>query len=101
MATAVRGELNAWEHLEVEADEFRELDVERVLVLDHRRGRGKVSRLELWPTQMQAVHVFHVREGKVVRLVAWRDRDRALTDLGLAPLAGYVDSPELEIQFDG
>ena len=32
-----------WDDLRVEADEYRELDAERVLVLDHSRGLGKSS----------------------------------------------------------
>lgn len=83
MASAVRGELNAWEYLHVEAGEFRELDGERVLVLDHRRSRGKRSGLDLGPVHTQAVHIFHIRGGKVTRLVAYRDRTLALADLGL------------------
>ena len=33
----------AWEGLRVEADEYRELDGERVLVFGHLSGRGKTS----------------------------------------------------------
>jgi hypothetical protein len=38
---------NAFEQLRSVADEYRELDDERVLVLVHRGGRGKTSGLEL------------------------------------------------------
>jgi hypothetical protein len=37
----------AWEDWRPYADEFRELDDERVLVLDHFSGRGKTSGLEV------------------------------------------------------
>jgi len=41
----------AWEDLRAEAEEYRELDGERVLVLIHHRGRGKTSGLELGQIQ--------------------------------------------------
>jgi ketosteroid isomerase-like protein len=75
--------LSAWEDWRVEAEEYRELDNERVLVLAHRSGRGKMSGLEIG--QMgQGASLFHVRGGKVTRIVNYFDRDRALADLGLA-----------------
>src|SRR5215469_15806727 len=60
----------------------REFDDERVLVLEHRRGRGKGSGVE---TQTKAAGVVHFRDGKVTRLVMYWDREHALADLGLAP----------------
>jgi len=43
MAEAWRGILSSWEELRVEAEEYRELDGERVLVVNHFSGRGKAS----------------------------------------------------------
>ena len=73
----------------VRVDEYRELDDERVLVLYHFFGRGKASGLELGQVRTQAAHVFHVREGQVIKLVIYLDRDRAFADLGLTPEAGF------------
>jgi ketosteroid isomerase-like protein len=42
-----RDYLSAWDELHIEADEFRELDQERVLALDHRSGRAKRAGLIL------------------------------------------------------
>jgi hypothetical protein len=47
MAEGIRSFLSTWENYRVEAEEFRELDDERVLVLIRRSGRGKTSGLEL------------------------------------------------------
>jgi ketosteroid isomerase-like protein len=82
LASKLRDFQSAWDEYHSEALEYRELDSERVLVLTHASGHAKASGLEIG--QMRA-NVFHVRGGKVTRLVAYWDRERALADLGLAP----------------
>jgi ketosteroid isomerase-like protein len=59
---------------------------ERVLVLLHASGRGKTSGVELAETvgPGKGANVFHIRDGKVTRLVAYFDSRNALADLGLA-----------------
>jgi ketosteroid isomerase-like protein len=47
MAEAWREALGAFEELRAEADEYRALDDERVLVLMHLSGRGTTSGLEV------------------------------------------------------
>jgi ketosteroid isomerase-like protein len=69
MAETARKGLDAWEDVRFMADEYRELDSERVLVLEHRSGRGKTSGVELGRLEAQAAHLFHIRDGKVIRLV--------------------------------
>jgi ketosteroid isomerase-like protein len=83
MAESVRGHFSAWEDLHAEAEEYRALDDERVLVLDHRSGHGKISGVELAHLQTQGGTVWQVRDGKVTQLVIYYDRDHALADLGL------------------
>jgi len=82
MAECFREWFSVFEDVRIEADEFRELDDERVLVLvEGLGGRGKASGISL--PNVKAAHVFHVREEKIIRFVAYRHRDRALADLGL------------------
>jgi ketosteroid isomerase-like protein len=69
--------------IRTQADEYRELDDDRVLVLVHRTGRAKSSGIELDQMQTQGAHVHHVRGSKVIRLVHYWDSRRALADLGL------------------
>jgi len=88
MAEVWRDWLSAWEDLNVEADEYRELDDERVLVLSRYSGRGKTSGLELGQMGAKGATLFHIRDGKVTRFVGYWDRDRAFADLGLAPEGG-------------
>ena len=83
MVERFRDFLTAWQHAHPEVDGYRELDEKRVLVLTHRVGRGKTSGLEVGETRTQGANVFHVRDGKVTKLVWYWDRDRALADLGL------------------
>jgi ketosteroid isomerase-like protein len=83
MAEAMRGWLSAWEDCRVEADEYRELDDERVLVLAHWGGRGKTSGLDLGEMSTNVASLFHVCDGNVTKLVTYADRARALTDLGI------------------
>ena len=49
-------------------------------MLELRRGRGKESGVE---TGTKAAALFHIRDGKVTRLVSYWERDHAFADLGL------------------
>jgi ketosteroid isomerase-like protein len=88
MAQAFRDFLSAWEEFRVEAGEYRELDAERVLVLFTFAARGKSSGLEASQIRTKGAQLFHVREGKVTRLVQYFELEDALADLGLAPETG-------------
>ena len=90
MAEAMRDFLGAWAEWRVQADDYRELDSERVLVLQHYSARGKASGLEVGQMWAKGANVFHVRRGKVIRLACYFDRERALADLGLAPETGSL-----------
>jgi ketosteroid isomerase-like protein len=72
--------LGTWVEYHAEADEYRELDDERVLVLMRGHGLGKTSGLKVAHT---GANVFSIREGKVTSLVIYWDRRRALVDLDL------------------
>jgi ketosteroid isomerase-like protein len=80
MAEGWRDFLSAWEDYRTEAEEYREIDGERVYVPLRISGRGKASGLEM---AHSAASLFTLRSGKVTRLVIYWDRDRALADLGL------------------
>ena len=83
MAEGWRDFLSAWEGFRLDADEYRELDGERVLALVSLQGRGKTSGVQLAEMQTEAAALFRVRDGKVTALVFYWERDRALADLGL------------------
>ena len=83
LAEAARAILPAFAEYRVEAEEYIDLDDERVLVFNRISGRGKRSGLDLGQTQAKTAHVFRVRDSQVTRLVAYWDRERALADLGL------------------
>ncbi len=84
LAGAWHDVLSVWDDLRMEVkDDYRRLDDERVLVLPTWTGRARTSGLDLTEMPWTGASVFHIRDGKVVKLVLYWDRDRALADLGL------------------
>jgi ketosteroid isomerase-like protein len=83
MAERWRQWMASWDNYRSEAEEYRELDSERVLVLMRHGGRGKTSGMEVEQLDRWGTNLFQIRDGKVVRLTLYWDRDRALTDLGI------------------
>jgi ketosteroid isomerase-like protein len=75
--------LSAWEWYRVKVDEYRELDDGRVLVLIRCSARGKTSGLEVGQVRTESATLFHIRDGKVVKLFVYLDREHALAALGL------------------
>jgi ketosteroid isomerase-like protein len=84
MAQGVRGILSAWENFRSEAEEYREIDDEHVLVLTRLSGRGKTSGMELEQTQPKGADLFEIRGGKVTKVVTYWERERPLAEFGLA-----------------
>jgi ketosteroid isomerase-like protein len=71
---AMRNWLAAWERpLKVEAEEFL-TSGDRIMALIHWSGRGKGSGV---PLEARGAHVWTFREGRVVRIEVYRDRDEA------------------------
>jgi hypothetical protein len=91
MAERQREVLNAWGHFRVEAESYRELNEEDVLVLHRLVARGKSSGVDLGELRSQGAGLFHLREARVTAMTIYWDRDRALVDLGLVPEVGSGD----------
>jgi ketosteroid isomerase-like protein len=87
MGRAWRAFLAAWDDYSVYAEEYREIDDERVLVLVHMSGRGRTSGIELAEADANGANLFEIRDGRVTRLCAYFKRERAFADLGLEPEA--------------
>jgi|SRR3954451_581427 ketosteroid isomerase-like protein len=86
MAEGWRTWLGAWDDFRQEADEFRGLDGERVLVRFRASGRGKTSGVDiadLAKVDNRGAGLFNVRDGKVTRFAVYLDGTRALADVGL------------------
>jgi len=82
--------LHGWNGFHIDADGYREVDGERVLVLLRYGGRDRLNDKEVMPTE--AATLFHVRDGKVARVIIYWDRNRAFADLGLRP-EGFAANP--------
>ena len=83
LAEAWAAWLSAWEDVRVGVDEYRDLDDERVLVLQSKSGRGKQSGLEIDEMNAKSATICHVRSGKVTKMVLYYERENAFADLGL------------------
>ncbi len=83
MADAQREIMSAWEGWQAVPESFREIDHERVLVLNRYSGTGRASGMELDETRNRGATIFHIQGGKVTSLDVYWERDRALADLGL------------------
>jgi ketosteroid isomerase-like protein len=70
----------AWEEHRSDLEEVRALDQERVLVLSIERFRGRDG-IEL---DQPAAAIFTLREGKIVRMQSFWERQTALRAAGLA-----------------
>jgi ketosteroid isomerase-like protein len=88
MAEGMRDVLSTFEDFRVAADQYRELDGERVLALSHYSGHGKTSGLDLGHVRTKGALLLHVRGGKVTRIVSYWDRENAIADLGLSSEGG-------------
>jgi hypothetical protein len=83
MAERWREFLSIWERYIAEPLEYREIDSERVLVVLRHRGRAITSGIEIEQALSEAVALFHVHQGNVVRLTIYGQRENAFIDLGL------------------
>jgi ketosteroid isomerase-like protein len=75
--------LSAWEDLRAEADEYRELDDQRVLCWRPSADEASPAAWRSSSCRREPGALFNVRDGKVTRLVIYWDREHALADLGL------------------
>jgi ketosteroid isomerase-like protein len=81
LAEVMRTILSVSEDLHTEVQEYRELDAERVLVLTRWNSRGKKSGV---PVVGTGAEVFTVRDGRVIGITVYYERERAFIDLGVA-----------------
>jgi uncharacterized protein len=72
--------LSEWEYWRVEVHDYLEIG-DHVVVLATYRGRGKGSGAEV---NQPGAHVFELRDGKVVRLEIFADRQRAIESVRAA-----------------
>ena len=88
MAEGTRDIMTPWEGFHTQAEAYRELDDERVLVLTRMGGRAKTSGVELAQVRSNGAMLWQLRDGTVVRLVSYWNREHAFSDLGLAAEGG-------------
>jgi hypothetical protein len=83
MAEGWRGFVDAWSDYRSEAEEYRELTDDRVLVLGSHIGRGRSTGVAAEELRAKGASLFEIRDRKVTRLVLHMDYRRALAELDL------------------
>jgi uncharacterized protein len=73
--------LSGWEDWRCEAEDLL-VQGDQVIALCRYWGRGRGSGVSV---ETRGAHVWTLRAGKVIRLVIFATRERALADVGLAP----------------
>ena len=75
--------IRVWRDWTVTAEDYLELDGNRILVLFYSKARMKESAIEGVWVEHRGASLFFVRDQLVTRIVQYYDRDRAFADLGL------------------
>jgi ketosteroid isomerase-like protein len=83
MRERFNGWLSLWKDYRIEGADYREIDAWRVLVVFRFHGIGKTSGINIAQIPANGAHLFHMRGGRVTKLINYADADRALADLGL------------------
>jgi ketosteroid isomerase-like protein len=83
MARLWRDVIGDYDQFSITAEEYREVDERRVLVLVRFRGRGRASGLELGDVSARNASVLEIEGGLVRRLTLYWDRERAFADLDI------------------
>jgi ketosteroid isomerase-like protein len=81
-AAYMRGFLEPWTHITITAEEIIEAGDGRVVVTVNQRGVGSVSGIA---TELHYAHLWSFRDGKAVRLEAYREREDCFRAAGLEP----------------
>ena len=96
MAEAWFHTLEAWEDYSGAADDFIELEDERVLVLTHIQARGKSSGIEIGQLGgSRGAPLLRLCDAKVTKLDVYWERDRAFADLGVERVGVLTDKVQV------
>ena len=81
MARAWGETISSYEGLTVAAEEYREVDSERVLVLTRNQGRARGSGFDIGRILTPGANLFHIRDGRIVKMVLYFNRENVPADL--------------------
>jgi ketosteroid isomerase-like protein len=83
MAESWRRLLSVWSEFQTNAEEYRELDDGRVLVLAAFGGTARITGLDVRDGLSRGANIFELRDGRVSRLTLYWNQERAFAELGI------------------